>query len=147
MNQLSETPLVAILVGITKYTNHPELINKTITGADDAKKLHDFLVDEMDANITLLQDSAATRGNIIKALRSLEGIARTSAILFYFSGHIGKAKLDDEDNSHIAMICPSDIGTANSGNPGISDQDLIQLFGKISMERGNNIVSDFNLHS
>ena len=141
MNQLSIPPLVPILIGINKYNKLKDLT----TAADDADKFKKFLTEEFSVpedKITIMKDEDATRDKIIDTLFSLQqSYERNNAILFYFSGY--SARLKSSPSGPGGCICPTDYRQT----PGITDQELIELFDSISKARGNNIVSNLNLHA
>jgi hypothetical protein len=138
-------PMFAIVVGIGKYENFPP-INSAV---DDARRISTFLTEKLGIhpdNITSLHDSEATKEGIIKCLSSLPHkphFKRNNAILFFFSGYAGQAKIKSEELDRevtVGIICPADIDKQT----GIADTTLIQLFDQISKSCGNNIVSDYN---
>ncbi|MGD9676340.1 MAG: PKD domain-containing protein [Candidatus Bipolaricaulia bacterium] len=84
----------AILVGIAKYTELPEL---QFTD-DDAQSVWRWLRDVAGwspANMTLLLNEQATVGNFMAALNALDDAHPYDTLLFFFSGHGVKA-LDDD---------------------------------------------------
>jgi len=133
--------MFAVLVGIGKYEGSPPL-NSAV---DDARKIATFLTTKLGIpreNITSLYDSDATKQGIIEALSSLphrSNFKRNDAILFFFSGYAGQAKLKSEGSDKevtVGIICPADIHKQS----GIADAALIQLFDQISKSCGNNIT-------
>ena len=141
MNSLPIPPLVPILIGINKYQELEELE----TAAGDADNFQKFLTKEFSIpkdQITIMKDADATRDKIIDTLSSLQqSYQRNNAILFFFSGYSGKMK--SVPGGPGGCICPTDYRQT----PGITDQELIELFDSISKARGNNIVSNLNLHA
>ena len=138
-------PLFAVLVGIGKYENFEPLVS----AADDAHKIFTFLTTKLGVpskNITTLYDSDATKANILDAISSLPqkpNFNRNDAILFFFSGYAGQAKLESDEydkEATVGMICPADIHQQS----GIADKTLVQLFDQMSKSCGNNIVSNDN---
>lgn len=136
-------PMFAVLVGIGKY----EKISPLNSAVEDARNFSTFLTKTLKIppeNITSLHDSDATKEGIIEALSSLprrSNFKRNDAILFFFSGYAGQAKLKSDGSDEeimVGVICPSDIHEQS----GIADVALIQLFDQISKSCGNNIVSN-----
>jgi hypothetical protein len=120
----------------------------------DAKKLVNFLQDELHVpqeNIKTLYDGEATRDAIINAITSIPSSSAfepDDALLVYFTGFAGQAKIERAQHvegarSFAGMICPVDTNIGNT--TGISDSTLTQLFDQISRSTGNNIVRHFSL--
>ncbi|MDD5646494.1 MAG: PKD domain-containing protein, partial [Candidatus Bipolaricaulis sp.] len=86
--------MYAILIGIAKYTELPEL---QFTD-DDAQSVWRWLRDVggwSPANMTLLLNEQATVANFMAALNALDDAHPYDTLLFFFSGHGVKANDDD----------------------------------------------------
>lgn len=117
----------------------------------DAKAIRDFLIDKLGVdkrNIRMLEDSEATRQNIIHAFVSLQtnrDIRKGDAILIYYAGHGQEVEVSDqwptEDGWNIVQsIVPQDF--ASNGNAHvIPDRTIGCLINNIMVEKGDNIVS------
>jgi hypothetical protein len=102
-------------------------------------------------NITQLLDNEATRHNIITALGSLvknDKIEKDNAIVIFFAGHGARCPAPVEwspAQSKVEILCPVDVGVAarqgKSLVTGIPDRTIAALLNKISVAKGNNIVS------
>jgi hypothetical protein len=131
---INSLPLVARLFGINKYRNYPDLQTAADINVDTLEK---FLKEQYKGDIKTFKDEEATRDKIVGELTALrETFDRNSAILVFFSGIAGKT----ESGSFI--LCPSDMGEST---PGITEENLTQLFNNIARARGNNIVRGSSL--
>ncbi|KAF8329013.1 hypothetical protein F5887DRAFT_1005972 [Amanita rubescens] len=130
-------PLVARLVGIDEYDKFKHLKPE---GNVNASNLKAFLEGEfkdpgseskaVDVEVSKPNSS---KEDIVKMLNELrKKYDRSKAILFFFSGFIGRSPAG-------AMLCPSDVDPSNVDS-GITDQEFIQHFDNIARVRGNNIT-------
>lgn len=136
---MSPPPLVARLVGIGKYSQFEGLKPE---GDVNASNLKDFLEEveefkdpdsEPKAVDVKISSPDASKEEVVKMLDDLrKKHDRNKAILFFFSGFIGRSPAG-------AILCPSDVSRIDLGS-GITDQDFIHLFDNIARVRGNNIV-------
>ena len=148
-----KTPAIfAIAIAVNEY--HDPRFPRLQSAVSDAKKLVNFLQDELrvpQENIKALYDGEATRDAIINTITSLPASSAfdpDDALLVYFTGFAGKAKIERAQNVEEArpfagMICPVDTNIGNT--TGISDSTLTQLFDQISRSTGNNIVRNLSL--
>jgi hypothetical protein len=132
-------PIHAVIVGIDKY---PPPFPQLTSAVSDARKLADTLkmLGAEEANITRLEDSAATKDQIIKSISSLK-VKRDDAVVFFFSGSSGNTKSEDGKSTSVGVICPFDVSVEG----GISDKSLLQTFDQVSKLCGNNIVGGLRI--
>lgn len=113
-------------IGIDKYQIWPPLFNAR-NDVDSLSKLLQTKFGYQPANIKTLLDSAASRKNIIKQIRTFLVSAKpTDNIIIYFSGHGNKDQLSDGDYYFI----PSD-GEADDISSNVKSTDIMDNFKNI----------------
>jgi hypothetical protein len=155
------TQVYALVIGINKY-QHPEY-DDLKAAATDAEAVYTFLTEALNVpkeNIIKLIDEAATREGIIDSFRRLAEDPKfvgNQAFIIYYAGHgsrVAKPVHKDWINwechqSKVEIICPTDIKPVPEGTdvPGIPDRTIAALINRLSMAKGNNIVSAFLIAS
>ncbi len=113
-------------IGIDKYEVWPPLFNAR-NDIDSMSKLLQAKFGYQTANIKTLIDTAATRKNIIKQIRTyLVSAKPNDNIIIYFSGHGNKDQLSDGDYYFI----PSD-GEADDVSSNVKSTDIMDNFKNI----------------
>lgn len=127
----------------------------------DANAVYNFLRKELmvlERNVHCLQDTVATRKNIIEEIKSFGSnvdILRNDPIFIYYAGHgaTSKAKISTPNDKtslrsqEFEVIVPYDINLAEDCVPeselpttGIADYEIRRLLNEVAKEKGNNIV-------
>jgi hypothetical protein len=161
-------PILALVIGINKYTSINEsCLEGAVGDADAFEKLLKRRLNVPDANIISLRDEQASRASILLAFSSLRDDVKykkdEAAIIIYYAGHGAQADKPgewqdwDTSNGRIEMLCPSDIGcstmTSINGEEhedvirAIPDRTIAVLLNHISDVKGSNIVSIINFHN
>ena len=113
-------------IAIDNYKTWPPLFNAK-NDVISFSKLMEQKFGYQSANFILLQDTAATRKNIIRQIRSfLVKIKPNDNVIIYFSGHGNKDQLTDGDYYFI----PSD-GEADDISSAVKSTDIIDNFKNI----------------
>ncbi|TDL13183.1 hypothetical protein BD410DRAFT_903347, partial [Rickenella mellea] len=148
------TPIFALTIGINHYQYHDDDYPDLNAAVGDANEFEHFLKGSLgvpERNIISLRDEKATREAIIGAFKSLAAntlIQREDAIVIFYSGHGANTEMPADwieagwvsGETHIEMLCPSDIGTGNPVVLGIPDRTIASLLNIISKAKGDNIT-------
>ncbi|CAE6387257.1 unnamed protein product [Rhizoctonia solani] len=149
--------LHALIIGINAYPNLPNLKGAVA----DADEIANFLTSESELNVPpnqvhILRDKSATRQEIIRSFRSLQGsesIKPGDPILIYYAGYGGLRKATDKwkeaGGAHeVQVIFPYDYDTkidnlSNYIEP-IPDRTIVGLLNELSKAKGDNITVIFD---
>ncbi len=129
----------ALLVGIGDYENIPDLKGPPV----DIANVERFLIEDWGFakdEIAVLQDSTASRKNIIRAMEQwlINSTKPGDDIVFYYSGHGGQVKdrNGDERDGLDETLSPHDT-SKNFGNQ-ITDDTFSKLLGRM---KGRNLTA------
>ncbi|KAG6915810.1 hypothetical protein DXG01_009684 [Tephrocybe rancida] len=142
----------AVIIAIDKYTDHG--ITDLRGAVKDANAFEKLLTSKLGVSkdrIINLRDEAATREEILKALRSLahhSAISSEDPILIYFSGHGSQTSPPrgwptNSPDDKIQMLIPHDfVSRRPNGDQGsgILDITLSQILNDIAKNKSDNIT-------
>jgi len=123
----------AIVIGISDYAGNANDLEYADDDASDMKTALITVYGYSETNIILLTNDAATRDNIVEAIKSLKGrVSAGDEVIFFYSGHGARGKANDGDKEAIdEAIVPYEC-TAESL---IWDGQLAALFSEVAASR------------